>query len=83
MYDDSGVSDVTSSSEQSTGFRGRSLGHVTSHMTVDDTTLGEDANSSEKWALVSHTLTLHSSHTHTHTHTLSLSLSLTHYYTGQ
>ena len=64
-YDDSGVSDVTSSSEQSSGRgRGRGLDHVTSHMTGDDVTQSpEDASSSEKWALVSlHTLT--PSHTH-------------------
>jgi hypothetical protein len=54
VYDDSGVSDVTSSSEQSAG---RRLDHVTSHMsshmTADEALLTEDATSSEKWALAS------------------------------
>ena len=54
VYDDSGVSDVTSSSERSTG---RRMDHVTSHMTADEALLAEDASSSEKWAMVSHTLT--------------------------
>ena len=63
VYDDSGVSDVTSSSEQSAG---RRLDHVTSHMsshmTADEALLTEDATSSEKWALVSHTLTISQCH---------------------
>ena len=65
------MSDVTSSSEQSSGRgRGQGLDHVTSHLTGDDVTQSpEDASSSEKWALVS-------LHTLTHTHTLSLSLTL-------
>lgn len=70
MYD-SGVSDVTSSSGQSSG---RQLDHVTSHMTGDVLSFSEDISTSEKWALVSYTLisshfhTLTSSHLHTPTH---------------
>ena len=56
VYDDSGVSDITSSSERSSGHGSRrGLDHMTSHMTADDSAQSsEDASSSEKWALVSH-----------------------------
>jgi hypothetical protein len=56
VYDDSGVSDITSSSGRSTGGRGggRGLDHMTSHMTLEDPTQSpEDASSSEKWTLAS------------------------------
>ena len=52
-YDDSGVSDITSSS-------GQSAGHVTSHVTELDST-SDEASSSEKWALVR--ISLITSHT--------------------
>ena len=66
VYDDSGVSDITSSSGRSTGGRGGGRGqdHMTSHMTLEDPTLEdptqspEDVSSSEKWALVSLTINL-------------------------
>ena len=60
MYDDSGVSDITSSSGRSNGRGGgRGLDHMTSHMTLDDPTGSpEDVSSSEKWALVSLTVSL-------------------------
>ena len=70
VYDDSGVSDVTSSSERSSGHGSRrGLDHMTSHMTADDSAQSsEDASSSEKWALVSHAPSQltppHSSHPH-------------------
>ena len=61
VYDDSGVSDITSSSGRSTGGRGggRGLDHMTSHMTLEDPTQSpEDVSSSEKWTLVSLTINL-------------------------